>query len=116
MNKFLLGMSLVGSVTNSFAGAMADGKGTVGEMVDVAADAATTGITLTGAGSRVIYDGTEGDVDINEVGSKVADAVRDAMADGRLTVADLPAFTAAITHAALSVVGVEDKVVVDGTA
>ena len=115
MNKFLLGMSIVGTASNQFAGAMADGKGTVGEMIDVAASTAQVGIQMTGHGDREIWNAAEGSVDVGAVGREVAEATRAALADGRLTVSDLPQFVGAIAKAACQAAGVKGKVVVDGT-
>ena len=117
MNKFLLGMSVVGNFSNGFAGAIADGKATLEEMVDVAETTTQGALTATGQGRKVVYTlDADGPIDPGEVGRRVGAAVQQAFDDGSLDLSDVVHLSAVVTKEVLRAAGIDGKVVVDAAA
>ena len=113
-NKFLMGMALVGTASNSFASAMADGKGTLGEMVEMGTSVASQAAAMTGAGHKVLVTSSpEHTSQAADAAKRVADAVEHALADGTVTVEDAIRLVGVVAGEVLDAAGLADKVVVD---
>ena len=120
MNKFLLGMSVVGTATNELSTAMADGKGTVGELAHGGARVAQSVASLTGKGGHKLYhfDGDMAAVrsKASNAGTRVAALVQSTLGDGDLTVSDLITLLDGVSAEVLDATGIGDRVVIDATA
>ena len=120
MNKFLLGMTVVGTATNEMSVALADGKGTVGELAHGACAVAKSAANLTGKGGHKLYH-FDGDVagvksKATSAGSRVAALVERTLGDGDLTVNDLVDLLDGVSAEVLDATGIGDRVVIDATA
>lgn len=114
MNRFLMGMSLVGTASNSFAAAMADGKGTLGEMVEMSRDVASQAAQMTGAGSTVLVTvSPNATAQASDAADRVQRAVVHALEDGTVTVEDAIRLVSVVAGEVLDAAGLSDKVVVD---
>lgn len=114
MNKFLLGMTLVGTASNSFASAMSDGKGTLGEMVEMGGAVAGQAAAMTGAGSKVLVTvSPNSTAQASDAADRVQKAVVAALQDGTVTVDDAIRLVAVVAGEVLDAAGLADKVVVD---
>ena len=119
MNKFLLGMSVVGTATNELSTAMADGKGTVSELAHGGARVAQSVASMTGKGGHKLYH-FDGDIAAvkdraTNAGSRVAALVERTLGDGDLTVSDLIALLDGVSAEVLDATGIGERVVIDAT-